>query len=127
MAKSVATARWRRCRLPLPPHQVKARRIETMHGMEEGMLTLDQCIGMSGLDDDEIAVIAEHRRLPTIVAVEVGQTLLETVSGKFILRGYISDLLANAKRAGRHEKAQHLDRVLTGFDRRYPTPPGLRR
>ena len=90
------------------------------------MLTLDQCIGMSDLSDDEIAVIAEHRRVPTIVAVEIGHTLLGTAKGKFILRGYISDLLANAKLAGCHEKAKHLDRVLTQFNAHHPTPRVLR-
>ena len=90
------------------------------------MLTLDECIGMSGLTDDEIAVISERRRLPAIVAVEVGHTLLQTPKGKFILRGYISDLLAKAKVAGRHEKAKHLDRVLTQFNAKHPTPRVLR-
>jgi hypothetical protein len=90
------------------------------------MLTLEQCIGMTALTDDEIAVIAEHRRVPTIVAVEVGHSLLETAKGKFVLRGYISDLLAKAKLAGRQEKAKHLDRVLAQFNARYPTPRVLR-
>ncbi len=86
------------------------------------MVTLDECIGMSGLTEDEIAVIAEHQRLPEIVAVEVGHTLLETAKGRFILRGYISDLLAQAKIARRRDKEKHLDRVLTHFNARYPTP-----
>jgi hypothetical protein len=90
------------------------------------MLTLDQCIGMTSLTDDEIAIIAEHRRVPTIVAVEVGHTLLGTAKGKFVLRSYIVDLLAEAKVAGRHEKAKHLDRVLTQFNARYPIPRVLR-
>ena len=90
------------------------------------MLTLDECIGMSGLTDDEIAVIAQCRRVPMIVAVEVGHALLETAKGKFILRGYISDLLEQAKLTGRREKAKHLDRVLTQFNARYPTPRVLR-
>lgn len=90
------------------------------------MLTLDECIGMSGLTDDEITVIAECRRLPTIVAVEVGHSLLQTAKGKFILRGHISDLLEKAKLAGRREKARHLDRVLTQFNARYPTPRVLK-
>jgi hypothetical protein len=90
------------------------------------MLTLDECIGMSGLTDDEIAVIAQRRRLPMIVAVEVGHTLLKTPKGKFILRGYINDLLAEAKLAGRREKAKHLDHVLTQFNARHPTPRVLR-
>ena len=75
-----------------------------------------------GLSDDEIAVIAEHRRVPTIVAVEAGHALLGTARGKFILRGYINELLARAKLMGRHEKVRHLDRVLTQFNARYPMP-----
>jgi hypothetical protein len=90
------------------------------------MLTLDQCIGMTALTDDEIEVIAEHRRVPAIVAVEVGHALLETAKGKFVLRGYISDLLAKAKLAGRQEKAKHLDRVLAQFNARHPIPRVLR-
>lgn len=90
------------------------------------MLTLDECIGMSGLTEDEIAVIAEHRKLPEIIAVQLGHTLLKTAKGKFVLRGYISDLLAQAKIAGQRDKARHLDRVLTHFNVRYPTPRVLR-
>ena len=91
------------------------------------MVTLDECIGMSGLTDDEITVVAQHRRMPTIVAVEVGHALLGTAKGKLILREYVSELLERARRAGKRERAQHLERVLIGFNRRYPTPPGLRR
>ena len=86
------------------------------------MLTLDECIGMSGLTEDEIEVISEHRHLPEIVAVQVGHTLLKTAKGRFVLRGYISDLLAQAKLAGRRDRARHLDNVLTQFMARYPTP-----
>ena len=90
------------------------------------MLTLDECIGMSGLSEGEVAVIAQCRRVPPIVAAEVGHTLLKTPKGRFILRGYISDLLAEAKLAGRPDKVKHLDRVLTQFNARYPTPRVLR-
>jgi hypothetical protein len=97
-----------------------------MHGHGGTMLTLDECIGMSGLTDDETAVIAERRRVPLIVAVEVGHTLLKTAKGKYVLRGYISDLLEEAKLAGRHDKVKHFDRVLTHFNARHPTPRVLR-
>jgi hypothetical protein len=95
--------------------------------MEATMVTLDECIGMSGLTDDEITVIAEHRRMPSIVAVEVGHALLETAKGKHILRGYMSELLEKARVAGKRDRAQHLERVLIAFNRRHPTPPALRR
>jgi hypothetical protein len=90
------------------------------------MLTLDECIGMSGLTEDEIAVIAEHQRVPEIVAVELGHALLKTAKGRFTLRCYISDLLEHAKLARRRDKEKHLDRVLTRFNARCPTPRVLR-
>src|ERR1700687_1954755 len=54
-------------------------------------------IGMSDLTDDEIAVIAEHEQVPAIVAAELGHGLLKTPKGVFILKGYISDVLEQAK------------------------------
>ena len=90
------------------------------------MLTLDECIGMSGLTEDEIAVIAARRRVPPIVAVEIGHALLKTPKGTYVLRGYIAEFLEQAKLAGRREKVKHLDRVLTEFNARHPTPRVLR-
>jgi hypothetical protein len=90
------------------------------------MLTLDECIGMSGLTEDEIAVIAEHQRVPEIVAVEVGHALLKTPKGVYTLRCCISDLLEQAKLAGKRDKAKRLDLVLTRFNAAHPTPRVLR-
>jgi hypothetical protein len=90
------------------------------------MLTLDECIGMSGLAEDEIAVIAEHERIPQIVAAEIGHTLLKTPKGIHRLRGYICDLLEQAKLADRRDKVRHLDRVLTRFNAAHPARRVLR-
>ena len=86
------------------------------------MLTLDECIGMSGLTDDEIAVIAEHEHVPEIVAAELGHGLLKTPKGVFILKCYISDLLEQAKLAGKRDKAKRLDLLLTRFNAAHGTP-----
>jgi hypothetical protein len=107
-------------------HQRKAGRPGLRHEDEIAMLTLDECIGMSGLTEDEIAVIAEHQRVPQIVAVEMGHTLLATPKGIYRLRGFIVDLLERAEEAGRRERAKHLDRVLKLFNARHPTPRVLR-
>ena len=79
------------------------------------MLSLDECIGMSGLTEDEIAVIAEHEHVPEIVAVELAQGLLKTPKGVFILKCYISDVLERAKLAGKRDKVKRLDLLLTRF------------
>jgi hypothetical protein len=36
------------------------------------MITIDDCIGLSGLTEDEVDAIAEHEHLPEIVAAELG-------------------------------------------------------
>jgi hypothetical protein len=89
---------------------------------EETMLTLDECIGMSDLNDDEIAVIAEHEHVPAIVAVELGHGLLKTPKGVFILKGYISDVLEQAKLAGKRDKVKQLDHLLTCFNAAHSIP-----
>ena len=90
------------------------------------MLTLDECIGMSGLTDDEIAVIAERRRLPAIVAVEVGHTLLETAKGQVHPARLHQRPARKGEARGSAREGEHLDRVLTQFNARHPTPRVLR-
>jgi len=84
------------------------------------MLSLDDCIAMSGLTEEEVAIIAEHEHLSMIVAAQLGHTLLKTPKGVFTLRGYIADLLAQAKLAGKRDKAKRVDLVLTRFNAAHP-------
>ena len=86
------------------------------------MLSLAECIGMSDLTEGEIAVIAEHEHVPDIVAVELGQDLLKTSKGVFILRCYVSDVLEQAKLAGKRDKVKRLDRLLTRFNAEHGFP-----
>ena len=86
------------------------------------MLTLDQCIGMSELSEEEIAVIAEHEHLPLILAAELGHTLLKTPKGVFTLRGYFHDALDKAKLSGKRDQVKRLDRLLSRFNAAHPTP-----
>ena len=89
-------------------------------GYGRGMLTIDECIGMSGLTEEEVAIVAEHEHLSMMVAAELGHTLLKTPKGIFTLRCYIAEVLERAKLAGNRDKAKHVDRVLTCFNEMYP-------
>ncbi len=86
------------------------------------MLSLADCVGMSELTEDEIAIIAEHEHVPEIVALELGHGLLKTPKGVFILRGYISDVLEQAKLAGKRDKVKRLDLLLTRFNAAHCIP-----
>ena len=42
------------------------------------MLTLEDCIELSDLSEEEILAIAEHEHIPEMVAVELGAYLVHT-------------------------------------------------
>lgn len=65
------------------------------------MLTLLDCIEMSGLDPREIDAIAEHERIPFIVALEKGATFLYEPWGPPAIRQMVLDDLRKAAEAGR--------------------------
>ena len=90
------------------------------------MLSVDDCIAMSGLTEEEVAVIAEHDHLSPIIAAQLGHTLLKTPKGIFKLRGYIAEVLAQAKLTGDRDKAKRVDLVLTRFNAAHPLPRVLR-
>ena len=86
------------------------------------MLSLDDCIALSGLTEEEVALIAEHEHLSLIVAAQLGYSLLKSAKGVFTLRGYIVDVLAQAKLTGQRDKAKRLDLVLARFNAAHPIP-----
>ena len=43
------------------------------------MITLEDCIGLCGLTEEEVLAIAEHEHLPEIAATALGQYLSEKV------------------------------------------------
>ena len=46
------------------------------------MLSYSDCVGLSRLTPEEIAVIAQHEHLPDIVALEMGAVLHGTAVGR---------------------------------------------
>ena len=45
------------------------------------MITLEDCIGMCGLTEEEILAIAEHEHLPEVAATALAQYLLSREHG----------------------------------------------
>ncbi len=89
------------------------------------MITLGDCIGMSGLTEDELQVIAEHEHVPIVVAAEVGFKLLQTPKGIYTLRQYILESLELAAASGQRERERHLRNVLAHFSAKYPVRSAL--
>ncbi|HZV54910.1 MAG TPA: hypothetical protein VFF82_08220 [Rhodocyclaceae bacterium] len=86
------------------------------------MISLNECIGMSGLQEEEVAVVAEHEHLPLMVAAELAQTLLETPRGLYSLHVMFRDRLA-ALATGRERVKEHqLAALYAQFRIRHPLP-----
>jgi hypothetical protein len=61
------------------------------------MLSIEDCIALSSLTEDEVAAIAEHEHLPMVVAAELGSYLVQTPDGSRYIKRMIRDDIAAAR------------------------------
>ena len=64
------------------------------------MLSLEDCIALSCLTEEEVAAIAEHEHLPMIVATELGNYLVQTPDGSRYIKRMIRDDIDSANTRG---------------------------
>lgn len=64
------------------------------------MLSLEDCIALSSLAEEEIAAIAEHEHLPMIVAAELGNYLVHLPDGNRRVKSMIRDDIEAARARG---------------------------
>ena len=78
------------------------------------MLTLQDCIALSELTDEEIDAIAEDKHLPTIIAAELGSYLIHTASGERRIKAIIRDDIAHAQAIRRLDQpvCNHLPKIV---------------
>jgi hypothetical protein len=79
------------------------------------MLSLDQCIDLCGLSEEEVALIAEHERVPEIVAAQLACQWLGSPQGVKKLQCVLLDRLEHARACGDCGKAVHIEQTLTHF------------
>jgi len=84
------------------------------------MLTLEDCIGLSDLTEEEIDAIAEHEHLPEIIATELGNYLVHSPEGIPMLRRMILDDIAAAEKRENWEHSLKLRLVLRHFIQTHP-------
>jgi hypothetical protein len=84
------------------------------------MLTLQDCLALSELTEDEILAIAEHENLPEAVALELGNVLAQTAAGERFIGGMIVDDIVAAQRAGNLRHAAELKLVLQRYIAQHP-------
>jgi hypothetical protein len=84
------------------------------------MLTLEDCIGLCGLTEEEVRAIAQHERIPEIAAAEMGNYLVSSPDGEMCIKDMIRDDLAQACGCGDRERELSLKLVLRNFILQHP-------
>jgi hypothetical protein len=79
------------------------------------MLTIQDCIGLCRLTEDEIAAIAEHEHLPDMLALEMGDYLCRTTDGELRVKRMIAEDIDAARERGDLAHAAKLRGVLQHF------------
>jgi hypothetical protein len=84
------------------------------------MITLEDCIALCGLTEEEVLAIAEHEHLPEIAATALAQYLLSDKSGSEKVRDMIVDDIRKAQVSGDKEHVLNLLHVLHHFLKSHP-------
>ena len=62
------------------------------------MITLEDCIGLCGLTQEEVLAVAEHEHLPQVAATAFAQYLLSRDHGTEVIRDMIVEDIRLARR-----------------------------
>ena len=84
------------------------------------MLTLEDCIGLCELTEDEVLAIAVHENIPAVAAAELGNYLCHSSAGEMCIKGMIRDDIAHACARGARERELALKLVLRNFVLQHP-------
>jgi hypothetical protein len=85
------------------------------------MITLEDCIGLCGLTEEEVLAIAEHEHLPEIAATALAEYLLSLEHGSEKVRDMIIDDIREAElNCSQKEHVVTLLHVLHHFLKTHP-------
>ena len=84
------------------------------------MITLEDCIGLCGLTEEEVLAIAEHENMPEMAAAALASYLLHQEHGTEKVRDMIVDDIRHAQRHGDCEHVLTLLHVLHHFLKTHP-------
>jgi DNA repair protein RadC len=84
------------------------------------MISLEDCIGLCGLTEEEVLAIAEHEHLPEIAATALANYLLCQQHGTEKVRDMIVDDIQQAQLRGNREHVLTLLHVLHHFLKTHP-------
>jgi hypothetical protein len=84
------------------------------------MISLEDCIALCGLTEQEVMAIAEHEHVPEIAAAAMGRYLLKKPNGPEKIRDMMRDDIHDALSRGDKDHASELLMVLRHFLATHP-------
>jgi hypothetical protein len=84
------------------------------------MISLEDCVAMCGLDENEVAAIGEHEHIPDIAATALASYLLHQPKGGEAIRSMIIDDIHKALDSGKVKHAAELFSALRHFLAEHP-------
>ena len=84
------------------------------------MITLEDCVGLCGLTEEEVLAIAEHEHLPEIAATALAEYLLSQEHGSEKVLDMIVDDIRLAQLRGDKNHVVNLLHVLHHFLKTHP-------
>ncbi len=84
------------------------------------MISLEDCFGLCGLDENEVAAISEHEHIPDIAAAALASYMLKQPHGGEAVRTMIIDDIHKALDEGRVRHAAELFMALRHFLEHHP-------
>jgi hypothetical protein len=84
------------------------------------VLSIEDCLALCDLTEDEVDAIAQHEHIPEVAAAEMGNYLLHCPDGELRIRAMIRDDIAEAAALGDEQRALALKLVLRGFVLQHP-------
>jgi hypothetical protein len=84
------------------------------------MLSLEDCVALSGLTEEEVLAIAQHEHIPEISAAEMAGYLMRLPDGEQCIKSMIRDDIRRAESRGERGRVIALKGVLRNFVLQHP-------
>jgi len=84
------------------------------------MLSIEDCIALCGLTEEEVQAIADHERIPQVAAAEMAHYLTRTPEGELRIKGMIKNDIAAAVASGNRDRELALKLILCQYVRQHP-------
>lgn len=84
------------------------------------VLSLEDCLALCELTEEEVLAIAQHEHIPEIAAAELGNYLVRTPEGEMRIKAIIRDDIAEAAARGNRARELALKLLLRNFVLQHP-------